>query len=405
MNVEQPTSAEVRPPIPRQEGKLGTSDKTAEGHDVGKSYLNKYLRGIDYPDVDQLQPTHVEGDHLYNLLEGAALWLSRTSFPTSQGSWLSNKAKLQYISRIKTVLMDRFSKHELWKESEWWTEMRADFREDCKRFRIEDVDVAEVQKSVPLYRDLSNAQSTGEDANPRAVRAKYYGETIVDSKSIAMSMIKGGTEKDAEELAEFCISRAAIGRGGEHAFVRWNEGTFDPYFEAPDFDWSIIKQKDRQCMLLFCDRHLYCLCPFFALGVYFMLGGLRREHVEDEIKDFMFPHLHAMKKESVARKLTRSIQKNINAEEEVKKSYTSRSMRKGTMTENRMHPDLSSQEEYARSGHTPPEHNLNAEGYIEFTPAMNAPAGLAVAGYSDCHKKVVPYSFHALSHRVKDEVD
>lgn len=160
MNAEIPKSSEVQPPIPRQQGKLGTSDKTAEGHGVGESYLNRYLSSIGYPTVDQLKPTHVEGDHLFNLLEGVALWLSRTSFPTSHG-WLSNKVKGQYISRIKTVLKERFSEHELWKETEWWTEMRADFKEDCKRFRIEDVDVAEVRKSSLYIETLATLKAQG----------------------------------------------------------------------------------------------------------------------------------------------------------------------------------------------------------------------------------------------------
>ena len=61
------------------------------------------------------------------------------------------------------------------------------------------------------------------------------------------------------------------------------------------------------------------------------------------------------------------------------------------MTEMQVHPDLSTQEEYARSGHTAPDQNTNTEGYVEATPAMNVPGGMAMCGYKDCHWRVYPY--------------
>jgi len=70
------------------------------------------------------------------------------------------------------------------------------------------------------------------------------------------------------------------------------------------------------------------------------------------------------------------------------------------MTENRLHRDLSPDEEVARSGHTPggggPPKNSNAEGYVASTPGMNAPGGLALAGYTNCHMQPVPFNFDCL---------
>ena len=73
-------------------------------------------------------------------------------------------------------------------------------------------------------------------------------------------------------------------------------------------------------------------------------------------------------------------------------------MQKGFMTENRMNRDLSSREEYERSGHTQSSMpvNVNAEGYIESTPAVNATGGMPIAGYSDYHMLPCPYSFGCL---------
>ena len=220
-------------------------------------------------------------------------------------------------------------------------------------------------------------------------------------------MIKQSSDGNAKKLCEFVISRTAIGRGGEHMPLRWNEGTYDYFFKAPDLDWSMQKTFSRQCMLFFCDRLSYTLCPFFAFGVYFLYGGLSRVGISNTIKDFVFPHLHNIRRDGVANRLTRAMRDHIGTgdldPETAKKrkiSFTSRSHRKGTMTENRMHRDLSTQEEYARSGHTLSHMpmNNNAEGYIESTPSLNAPAGMALAGYTNCHVVPEPYSFSALSH-------
>ena len=76
------------------------------------------------------------------------------------------------------------------------------------------------------------------------------------------------------------------------------------------------------------------------------------------------------------------------------------------MTENRVHPDLNMAEEYTRSGHTKSNVNINmdAKGYIEQIPALNAPGGLAVAGHTVCHIVPATFSFNAVSH-VQGEVD
>ena len=54
------------------------------------------------------------------------------------------------------------------------------------------------------------------------------------------------------------------------------------------------------------------------------------------------------------------------------------------------------QEEYACSGHTFSDMNKHAKGCIETTAAMNAPAGLALAGYTNCRMRPVPYGFGCL---------
>ena len=58
---------------------------------------------------------------------------------------------------------------------------------------------------------------------------KFLGINVYDCRRVTMNMLKRVKCKlTASALAEFNLSRAAAGRGGEHALLRWDEGTYDP---------------------------------------------------------------------------------------------------------------------------------------------------------------------------------
>ena len=87
------------------------------------------------------------------------------------------------------------------------------------------------------------------------------------AKSVAISIIKKGHRKNFIALAEFTFSRVDSDRGGKHDIVWYDEVTYDPYFQSPVLDLSIINQTDHQCMLLFltgsfivCVHSLPLLC-------------------------------------------------------------------------------------------------------------------------------------------------
>jgi hypothetical protein len=81
--------------------------------------------------------------------------------------------------------------------------------------------------------------------------------------------------------------------------------------------------------------------------------------VRDGICDFLFPDLHKIKSNSVAENLTASISRHLKVKygEEKAKQITTRSSRKGGMTEGRANRELDKEHEYARSGHSGPEYN------------------------------------------------
>ena len=91
-------------------------------------------------------------------------------------------------------------------------------------------------------------------------------------------------------------------------------------------------------------------------------------------RDFIWPNRHDLQAKNAAKRLTATTRQNMDTSmlssdqaQQRKNEFTSRSMRKGTMTENCVHPDLNMAEECTRSGHIKSNVNVNmdAEGYIE----------------------------------------
>ena len=319
---------------------------------------------------------------------------------TRQRAPLGNKSKEEYFKTAKEVLKLKFSSHPCFRDAPlWFTDMKHRFDKECKRSSMQNPNVSEERKSQPLYSDLKATSNLN-----RLIRQKYAGNDIVDLVSVAMHWVKNANEKNSQVLAETMLIYHGVGRGSEHAFLRYSEAAWDPFFEAIDFDWAIIKQLSRKCMLFFCHRDRYCLCPYFALGVFFLFGGLRRETTKETAKDFVFPHLHSLLNDSIAARITSNIRATIQ-NREYRKYVSSRSIRKGAMGENRVNQNLTIKQEYARSGHTGPEMNNNAEGYIDSIPAMNAPGGKSLAGHKDHNLHVVPHSFECLGTHVVEAVE
>ena len=67
----------------------------------------------------------------------------------------------------------------------------------------------------------------------------------------------------------------------------------------------------------------------------------------------------------------------------------------GPLTENAI-SGLTKELQYNWSGHTSPEMNSNAEGYIAQSPHLSMPGGLALAGYDDLRKVPSPFRLSCL---------
>lgn len=376
---------------------LGRSDSQRQAYITALGYLNQYLTSEGkYPRFLHLTQENLVEDNLIDMLEDLAGWFAKKQFFTKQKSWLGTDSKLVSFGLIKELFRHKFREHDLWKrdESTWWTDLRKHFKKACNRYRMENDNISEGRKMEPLYRNISERHHGG------LLRAKYHGLEEVDARLVAMSLMKKG---DPKSLLEFNLSRSAVARGGEHRSLRWDEGAWDWFFDAPDFDWKIPKQLDRQPMLFFHDMEIFCLDVFLSFALFGMFGGFERPPTIPEArKPYVFPYLHDLKKDYVAERMTKYIRSAIS-DVNRKKAFTSRSMRKGSSTELAVHRDITNEERYSRGGWTGSNHLTNAEGYVDPTPNLNAPAGLALAGYKNCHDHAHPPRLDSLGPSVSDE--
>ncbi len=122
------------------------------------------------------------------------------------------------------------------------------------------------------------------------------------------------------------------------------------------------------------------------------MGGLSRNGISKATSPFVFPYLHNMARNSVAKRMTTYFRVHIPNVDD-KKGFSSQSLRCGAMTENAANKQLTKELQYARSGHTSFEMNSNAEGYIAQSPALSIPAGLNLAGYDNCHATPQAFTF------------
>ena len=118
--------------------------------------------------------------------------------------------------------------------------------------------------------------------------------------------------ENSNKLGEYSFNRSACGRGGEQMFMRFNEATNDPLFGMGEWLWHVSKQCDSQSMLIFPDKTLPCLCPYFDLAVMVLYEGLARAGMSEYKRNFVWPNLHDSQAKTTAKRLTTIIRQSMD---------------------------------------------------------------------------------------------
>jgi hypothetical protein len=162
--------------------------------------------------------------------------------------------------------------------------------------RMNDDNIAQERKSEPLYRDVSSSGQSN------FVRAKYAGLDVVDSRTVAMSILRVAIINHLNS----CLNSISVN------LLLEEEASIVPYVGMEETGIGSFRQPTSTgrfpsnsiasvCSLFFHDVTLYCLDVYLSFAVYFLFGGLHRPPTMPGARwPYVFPSLHNIQKESMA---------------------------------------------------------------------------------------------------------
>lgn len=131
--------------------------------------------------------------------------------------------------------------------------------------------------------------------------------------------------------------------------------------------------------------HAYLLDVFWAFGAYFIVEtGALNSSYHPAKQAYVFPELHGALAKNVPSRLNTFIRKFSHLPEQLQSQYSTRSMRKSSMTEMVAHSALSPQQRLSRSGHS---FHKNADGYATDSVVTSLPGALALTGRKNLEVK------------------
>jgi hypothetical protein len=244
-----------------------------------------------------------------------AIWFARERYQSNKTkTTLTVAVKLGYFSKIKERLKSMFPNHDAWKsEDSWYKNLREKFETEAKRFEMLDPESIPPVKLRPIYYDIGNEHKqsqfyTARERNTNnifAVDLKTYCQRLM-AESVHVGGVNGRVTKDVlRERLLLIMTFGAVGRGGELKFLRFDEWTWDCYFQTPDIAWHEIKTLCDHLMMYVPDATSYHCDFFHAFGCYASVEqGLLRSHCSPSCKHHVFPNLHKLGEDAAARAIT-----------------------------------------------------------------------------------------------------
>lgn len=159
-------------------------------------------------------------------------------------------------------------------------------------------------------------------------------------------------------------------------------------------------------MIMVPNRHDYVCDWFHSLGTYWVVDkGLYREDINSNVDDFLFPKLHKIRDKTIAKNLTNLIRENLPAStpEKIKRGFTSRSIRKGGISELAMNRDVNQYSANVRSGHSL---GTNQESYIDRkSVALSLLGGMALNDWDDVNGRPYPPRLSCLGELSREHIE
>lgn len=365
--------------------------------------FHAFRKSMDLP----TEPTYteLEEDNLQMFFLSWGDWVSRRAIPLNFDEDLmppkGSKSKRcvvpstigGYMSEIMQYLRREFNQHEEFKclknkqdsAPDWWAPLRASIEKRCDNFQklyVGDYTFG-TEDIRPLYFDLGDEGDLDDDDldfdDGLNVNETTNFLRRCDLKSVIIRLVREATSNNnnLEKNAWLVTRYDAIGRGGEVKFQSYLDWKVDYHLRCVDTKWKESKTMKIHAMpRIVADSFLQDF--FWANGAFAMVeNGLMRtpSQVQNGLGNVVFPSLHSIRDDYVADKITAVVRDNIpaNVPEAVRKLHSSKSLRKGAITEVSLHPEMNVFSTCARTGHST---KANLDSYLD---PMNLTRGLPAA--------------------------
>ena len=342
---------------------------------------------------DDLKIQNVSNENMRAIIGEFALYLGKSAIPNLKNSATNivGSTKGKYLTSLKEALKKVFPIHEDWKGTsdfpDWFKNLQAKLHKEATRTSSND-ELKDSTMARPIYKNI-------QESLHYEVQEGKEGVDLESMMKVLMSKIdkRGGFPPNKTPMqlrAQIVDVYLSVGRPGECKFLRYDQFLWDPIFHSVDAAWYEPKTQDTKRCLYPPDPRSY-ECDFYhALGCYWIIdNGLFRNPAEADPSlkaaiNFVFPHCHCARDSQVAQTLT-AVLKELSPEA-LKKTTTSKGLRRGSNTQMAAHRQVTFHEQQARGGWST---GSRSDVYADFVPSMSYIAGLCLSGYKNCLRNPV----------------
>jgi hypothetical protein len=268
---------------------------------------------------------------------------------------------VKYIGKVVMKIRDTFPQHTDFTNlgahevPQWWAAMIPQFTTECVRYhmRLGTEYTFGATSCQPLYEDNGFTGNCGPNITDFI--------SLIDINSITRKLMKDAVincdrNGKLQQRCWLALLYQAVGRGGEIKHQDFTEWMWHPKYEVIDIGWTELKLLEKYAMPMVPHRHNFLNDFYHCLGSFWMVErGLFRSNDPDEraIASSLFTDLHGLNDAGVTKKLTSIIRANLpdGCPADIVSSYSSKSARRGAITELCSHRNIQALDACGRSGH------------------------------------------------------
>ena len=372
---------------------VGQAKKTKQGRSSAWNSFRRYEQERDddiLQELKEIEDDGAKGELVISRLVGYCEYMIDTPIlqQNTTGKLLSEEGCKQYLGSVKEEIKEATSSLPIWKnhEDEWYSELQNRLGTGKKRGILTgDWDFRDPSsRALPIHAALSDLRQT------ERMWAELKG---VDLESICKSIIARDEQFCYRERAKLVLTALAVARGGEVAFLRYDQMWWDDMFLCPEAIWTHLKTVMQQPVYFQTYADGYLCDIYHAMGCFFAVedGLFRVDPTKKREARVAFPDLKGVSTDTVASRMTKLIR--AHSAPQLKQRNQSRSIRVGSNTTLASHRDVLPEEQRNAGGF---KSSFNSDLYTRMNPKLGMTAANALAGHKNAQKMVYPPSLDSL---------